>query len=86
VVVDCESGPVRLGLAAGLAGRLGAQYLDLGSLSAAGGEAAPGRRGAPRDGGLSAGLLAGSVRAYRGDRARPAVSSQAGPGQRGKVA
>jgi magnesium chelatase subunit D len=37
VVVDCESGPVRLGLAAALAGNLGAQHLtldDLGGLSA----------------------------------------------------
>jgi magnesium chelatase subunit D len=37
VVIDCESGPVRLGLAATLAARLGAQYLslhDLGDLSA----------------------------------------------------
>jgi magnesium chelatase subunit D len=37
VVVDCEAGPVRLGLAAALAHRLGAQYLnlhDLGDLSA----------------------------------------------------
>jgi magnesium chelatase subunit D len=37
VVVDCEAGPVRLGLAAALAARLGAQYLnlhDLGDLSA----------------------------------------------------
>ena len=30
VVVDCESGPVRLGLAAGLAHALGAEYLSLG--------------------------------------------------------
>jgi magnesium chelatase subunit D len=34
VVVDCESGPVRLGLAAGLAQALGAEYLTLGGLSA----------------------------------------------------
>jgi magnesium chelatase subunit D len=37
VVVDCESGPVRLGLAASLSAQLGAQYLtlhDLGDLSA----------------------------------------------------
>ena len=37
VVVDCESGPVRLGLAAALASNLGAQHLtldDLGGLSA----------------------------------------------------
>jgi magnesium chelatase subunit D len=32
VVVDCEAGPVRLGLAAVLAGRLGAQYLNLPAL------------------------------------------------------
>ncbi|HEX3715372.1 MAG TPA: VWA domain-containing protein, partial [Trebonia sp.] len=36
VVVDCESGPVRLGLAAGLAAELGAEYLNLSRLSAAG--------------------------------------------------
>jgi magnesium chelatase subunit D len=34
VVVDCESGPVRLGLAADLAQALGAEYLNLDSLSA----------------------------------------------------
>jgi magnesium chelatase subunit D len=34
VVVDCEAGPVRLGLAGTLAGNLGACYLDLGDLSA----------------------------------------------------
>jgi magnesium chelatase subunit D len=34
VVVDCESGPVRLGLAAGLAQALGAEYLTLDGLSA----------------------------------------------------
>jgi len=49
VVVDCESGPVRLGLAARLAQALGAEYLNLGSLSA----------GGP---GLSAEKLADSVR------------------------
>jgi len=48
VVVDCEAGPVRLGLAGVLAERLGAQYLNLHDL-----------------GDLSAGALAGSVRAYR---------------------
>jgi magnesium chelatase subunit D len=48
VVVDCESGPVRLGLAVALASNLGAQYLTLDDL-----------------GGLSAGALADSVRAYR---------------------
>ncbi len=82
VVVDCESGPVRLGLAAGLAQPLGAQYLDLGSL------AAPGRQASPASpaGSLSAGLLAGSVRAYRGDRTRPAGRRQSEPGQHGKVA
>jgi magnesium chelatase subunit D len=58
VVVDCESGPVRLGLAVGLAEALGAEYLNLGSLSA----------GGP---GLSAEKLADSVRgrqAVRVDR------------------
>ena len=48
VVVDCESGPVRLGLAAALANDLGARHLTLDDL-----------------GGLSAGALADSVRAYR---------------------
>jgi magnesium chelatase subunit D len=73
VVVDCESGPVRLGLAAGLAQALGAEYLSLGGLSAGtpgtpGTPAAPGPAGRP---GLSAELLAGSVRGWRagqGDR------------------
>jgi magnesium chelatase subunit D len=50
VVVDCESGPVRLGLAVALARALGADCLDVAGLSAAG---------------LSAGRLADSVRAYR---------------------
>jgi len=63
IVVDCESGPVRLGLAAGLARTLGAGYLDLGGLSAGGSPS--GSR--PADG-VSAESLAGSVRAYRGDR------------------
>jgi magnesium chelatase subunit D len=36
VVVDCESGPVRLGLAARLATDLGAEYLRLDELSADG--------------------------------------------------
>ena len=71
VVVDCESGPVRLGLAAGLAQALGAEYLNLGDLSAggpgagAGGQGAPGRGGRP---GLSAERLAESVRGWRADR------------------
>jgi len=63
VVVDCESGPVRLGLAAGLAQALGAGYLNLGSLSAGGSPSA-----ARAADGVSAETLAGSVRAYRGDR------------------
>lgn len=63
VVVDCESGPVRLGLAAGLAQALGAGYLNLGSLSA--GAPQTGRQAAD---GVSAEMLADSVRAYRGDR------------------
>jgi len=63
VVVDCESGPVRLGLAVGLAQALGAEYLNLGSLSG-GDPAAAGRPGA----GLSAELLADSVRGWRADR------------------
>jgi magnesium chelatase subunit D len=65
VVVDCESGPVRLGLAAVLARALGADCVDVAGLSAA--DALPG--GGPssrRPGGeLSAGGLADSVRAYR---------------------
>ena len=97
VVVDCESGPVRLGLAAGLAAELGAEYLNLSRLSAAGPAAgqAAGRAAGQAAGhaghaghagqadqadqadqaaarqpavGLSAELLAGSVRAYRGSR------------------
>jgi magnesium chelatase subunit D len=67
VVVDCESGPVRLGLAAGLAQALGAGYLNLANLSAAGPQ--PGTRTGTRTAdGVSAETLAGSVRAYRGDR------------------
>lgn len=34
VVIDCESGPLRLGLAADLARRLGAEYLEVGDVSA----------------------------------------------------
>jgi magnesium chelatase subunit D len=34
IVVDCESGPVRLGLAADLAFRLGGEHVPMGSLSA----------------------------------------------------
>jgi magnesium chelatase subunit D len=63
VVVDCESGPVRLGLAAGLAQALGAGYLNLNSLSASGSPAD--HRSAV---GLSAEMLADSVRAYRTGR------------------
>jgi len=63
VVIDCESGPVLLGLAAGLAQALGAEYLNLGSLSA-GGSPAPGRPGP----GLSAEKLADSVRGWRAGR------------------
>jgi magnesium chelatase subunit D len=48
VVIDCESGPVRLRLAGALAQALGAEYLSLDDL-----------------GGLSVGMLADSVRAYR---------------------
>ncbi len=71
VVVDCESGPVRLGLAAGLAQALGAEYLNLGDLSAGGPGAGAGGRGAPGPGGrpgLSAERLAESVRGWRADR------------------
>jgi len=64
VVVDCESGPVRLGLAARLAQALGAEYLSLGSLSAS----APGVPGAGGRPGLSAERLADSVRGWRADR------------------
>jgi magnesium chelatase subunit D len=63
VVVDCESGPVRLGLAAGLARALGAEHLNLSDLSA--GESPANHAAAA---GLSAGMLADSVRAYRADR------------------
>ena len=69
VVVDCESGPVRLGLAASLARALGAEYLDLARLSA--GATGPGqyRSGQSRPGtpgsGLSAEQLADSVRGWR---------------------
>jgi magnesium chelatase subunit D len=66
VVVDCESGPVRLGLAVGLARALGADCVDVAGLSAGG--AVPGVRSAGRRPGgpeQSAGDLADSVRAYR---------------------
>jgi len=63
VVVDCESGPVRLGLAAVLAHALGADCVDVAGLSAAG---PAGPSAGRRPGGeLSAGGLADSVRAYR---------------------
>ena len=62
VVVDCESGPVRLGLAAVLAHALGADCVDVAGLSAAGAARPAGRR---PGGELSAGGLADSVRAYR---------------------
>ena len=51
VVVDCESGPVRLGLAVSLARELGADCVDMAGLSAVGT--------------LSATALTDSVRAYR---------------------
>ncbi|WP_300606620.1 VWA domain-containing protein, partial [Trebonia sp.] len=67
VVIDCESGPVRLGLAAVLAQALGAEYLGLTSLSA-GDSPSAGRPGA----GLSAEKLADSVRDRRaGNAGRP---------------
>jgi magnesium chelatase subunit D len=63
VVVDCETGPVRLGLAAVLAHALGADCVDVAGLSAAGpASASAGRR---PGGDLSASGLADSVRAYR---------------------
>jgi magnesium chelatase subunit D len=68
VVVDCESGPVRLGLAAVLAQQLGAEYLDLARLSA-GPPADP--RGGNAGGGLSAERLADSVRGWRAETERP---------------
>jgi magnesium chelatase subunit D len=64
VVVDCESGPVRLGLAVGLARALGAEYLTLASLSGSDSLSA-GRLGE----GLSAEKLADSVRGWRAGRA-----------------
>ena len=70
VVVDCESGPVRLGLAVTLAGALGADCVDVAGLSAGGtnpgGTSAGAGLASGRPGGeLSAGGLADSVRAYR---------------------
>lgn len=65
VVIDCESGPVRLGLAVGLAQALSADCVNVDSLSA-NGRPAGGRSASRRPGGeLSAGSLADSVRAYR---------------------
>jgi magnesium chelatase subunit D len=64
VVVDCESGPVRLGLAAVLARALGADCVDVAGLSA-GALPAGGPSGRRPGGELSAGGLADSVRAYR---------------------
>jgi magnesium chelatase subunit D len=60
VVVDCEAGPVRLGLAAGLAQLLGAEYVRLDGLAA-------GDRTGHRvpDSGLDAESLANSVRGWR---------------------
>ena len=63
MVVDCESGPVRLGLAGGLAQALGAEYLNLDSLSA--GDLAFGARPAGR---VVRRELADSVRGWRADR------------------
>jgi len=65
VVVDCETGPVRLGLAVGLAQTLGAEYLPLDALSAAGSQSG-------RQPGLSAELLAESVRDWRAGRKKVA--------------
>ena len=61
VVVDCESGPVRLGLAVSLARVLEAEYLNLAQLSAGG---PPARSAAPAPS-LSAERLADSVRGWR---------------------
>jgi magnesium chelatase subunit D len=81
VVVDCESGPVRLGLAASLAQALGAEYLNLAGLTAAGGPAgAGGSRGAGGGGSLSAERLADSVRGWQAGR--PGAGTQPGPGSR----
>jgi magnesium chelatase subunit D len=67
VVVDCETGPVRLGLAASLAGALGADCVDVAGLSAGGPAGLAGGPSAGRrpGGELSANRLADSVRAYR---------------------
>ena len=65
VVVDCESGPVRLGLAHALAHALGADCVDVGGLSAGGLSAGGATPGGRPPGELSAGALADSVRAYR---------------------
>jgi magnesium chelatase subunit D len=66
VVVDCESGPVRLGLAVGLAHALAADWVDVAGLSAGGpAVGSPGRRPGGQAGELSAVGLADSVRAYR---------------------
>jgi magnesium chelatase subunit D len=65
VVVDCESGPVRLGLAAVLARALGADCVDVAGLSAAGALPGGGPPSRQPGGELSAGGLADSVRAYR---------------------
>jgi magnesium chelatase subunit D len=65
IVVDCESGPVRLGLAAGLARALGAEYLSLRDLS---GGQSPANHAAAA--GLSAEMLTDSVRAHRAERKR----------------
>ena len=80
VVVDCESGPVRLGLAAGLARLLGAEYLNLASLSA--GDSPAEGRGA----GLSAEKLAGSVRDWRAAETRAAETRAGGTRAGRKVA
>jgi magnesium chelatase subunit D len=68
VVVDCESGPVRLGLAAGLAQVLGAEYLRLGRLAAGDPRAAGDDGAAGRPGGLSGEELADSVRGWQAAR------------------
>ena len=74
VVVDCESGPVRLGLAAGLAQALGAQYLSLASLSASDTPGSGSHSSGRPAGGLSAEVLVESVHGWRAGQAMRKVA------------
>jgi magnesium chelatase subunit D len=76
VVVDCESGPVRLGLAARLAAALSARYLRLDELSADGLRAVvvPGGAGRGTASGTARGTSTGTARGTASGAARSTAS------------